>query len=84
MIEAIAARRRPAFAADAEAAVHEFCTATLESHQVPDDVYQAVFDRLGEERLVDLIGLLGYYSLLAMVMATFEIPVPGGEVPLED
>lgn len=84
VVEAIAGRRRPEFADDTEEAVYEFCTATLETHEAPDDVYQAVFDRLGEERLVDLISLMGYYSLLAMVMATFRIPVPGGEVPLGD
>ncbi len=84
VIEAIAGRRRPQFAEAAEAAVHDFCIAMLESHEVPDETYQVALDALGEEQLVDLVSLLGYYSLLAMVMATFEIPVPGGKVPLND
>ena len=84
VVDAIAQHRPPQFSDDAEAAVHEFCTAMLDSHVIPDAIYQTTLDRLGEERLVDLVSLLGYYSLLAMVMATFEIPVPGGEVPLEE
>ncbi len=84
VVDAIAERRRPRFADDAEAAVFDFCTAMLETHVVPDETYQVALDALGEEQLVDLVSLMGYYSLLAMLMATFEIPVPGGEVPLED
>ncbi len=84
VIAALQHRRRPEFTDDAEAAVYDFCTAMLESHEVSDTAYEAALARLGEERLVDLIGLMGYYSLLAMVMATFQIPVPGGEAPLKD
>ena len=83
VVEAIARRRRPQFADRAESAVFDFCTAILVSHEAADETYQAALDRLGEEQLVDLVGLMGYYSLLAMVMATFQIPVPGGEMPLE-
>lgn len=82
VVDAIAEHRRPDFADPAEAAVYDFCTATLSQHEASDAVYDAVFDRLGEEGLVDLVSLLGYYGLLAMMMRTFDIPVPGGEVPL--
>ncbi len=84
VVEALRQRRRPEFGDDAEAAVHDFCTAILETHEASDATYDAALASLGEEQLVDLISLLGYYSLLAMVMASFQIPVPGGEAPLED
>ena len=84
VVDTLEQRRRPQFADDAEAAVFDFCTAMLETHVASDEVYQSALDRLGEEQLVDLVSLMGYYSLLAMVMATFEIPVPGGEAPLKD
>ena len=83
VVDAIAEHRSPQFTDPAEAAVYEFGTAALNTHEVPDAVYQTTLDQLGEEQLVDLVSLLGYYSLLAMLMATFEIPVPGGEVPLK-
>ncbi len=84
VVEAIEQRRRPEFDDDAEAAVHDFCSAILEAHEASDEAYQAVLDHLGEEQLVDLISLMGYYSLLAMIMNSFQIPVPGGELPLKD
>ncbi len=84
VVEALEQRRRPQFADVAEAAVFDFCSDVLVSHEASDEAYQSALDRLGEEQLIDLVSLMGYYSLLAMVMATFEIPVPGGEVPLED
>jgi 4-carboxymuconolactone decarboxylase len=83
VVDAMAESRRPEFSDDAEALVYDFCTAMLETHEVSDAAYEAALAGLGEEGLVDLISLLGYYSLLAMVMATFQIPVPGGEVPLK-
>ena len=82
VVDAIAERRRPEFSDGAEEAVFDFCTSTLQSHAASDEAYRTVLDRLGEEQLVDLVSLLGYYSLLAMIMATFQIPVPGDEVPL--
>ena len=35
----------------------------------------------GETGVVELIGLLGYYSLLAMLMNALEIPTPGPAAP---
>ena len=84
VVDTLEQRRRPQFTDDAEAAVFDFCTEILVSHEASDETYQAALDRLGEEQLVDLVSLMGYYSLLAMVMTTFEIPAPGGEVPLKD
>ena len=36
---------------------------------------------LGEEALVELVTLLGYYSLISMVLVSFDVPVPDGEAP---
>ncbi len=84
VVAAIEQRRRPRFADHTESAVFDFCTEILVFHEASDEAYQAALDGLGEEQLVDLVSLMGYYSLLAMVMATFQIPVPGGDVPLKD
>ena len=84
VIEAIAGRHRPQFSNAAEAAIHDFCLPMLETPKAPDETYKVALDALGEEQLVDLVSLPGYYSLLAMLMATFNIPVPGGKVLLKD
>jgi 4-carboxymuconolactone decarboxylase len=81
VIEAIRQGRRPDFTDPGERAVHEFCLATLEKHRADDATYDAVLELVGDEQLLDIIGILGYYSMLAMIMGTFDVPVPG-EKPL--
>ena len=39
--------------------------------------------QLGEAGVTDLVGLLGYYTLISMVLNTFEVPVPDGAPPLD-
>ena len=36
---------------------------------------------LGETGVVELVGLLGYYTLVAMTLNAFEIGLPEGERP---
>ena len=38
---------------------------------------------LGEARLVELLGVLGYYTLLSFILNVGEVPVPG-EKPFPD
>jgi 4-carboxymuconolactone decarboxylase len=83
VVDAIAEHRTPEFTNADEAIVYQFGNEVLNTRKVSDATYQTALDRLGEEQLVDLVSLLGYYSLLAILMATFEIPVPGGEMPLK-
>ena len=51
-------------------------------HAVSDDVHAAVVREFGERGVVELVGLLGYYTLVAMTLNAFEIGLPPGE-PME-
>jgi 4-carboxymuconolactone decarboxylase len=85
IIDAIAARRRPDGMAEDEALVHDFCIALHQRQQVDDALYGAALERFGEHGVVDLIGLNGYYTFLAMVMnaARTTVPVsPAAPLPL--
>ena len=33
---------------------------------------------LGREGLVDLVGILGYYTLVSMTLNAFDVPTPDG------
>ena len=85
VIEAIAHGRRPARMADDEAAVYGFCVELQRDKHVSDAAYAAVLARFGEQGVVDLMGLNGYYTLLAMVMngARTAAP-PSSAAPLPD
>lgn len=76
VIAAIAARQRPGDMLVDEAVVHDFCTQLHEHKAVSDRVYADALALFGEQGVVDLIGINGYYTLLAMVMNTARTSVP--------
>jgi len=43
-----------------------------------DALYAQALAVLGEGRLIDLIGVLGYYTLISMTINVFEVDRPDG------
>lgn len=43
------------------------------------ELFEEAQDRLGEAGIVELVVLIGHYSLIAWLMNTFEIPIPPDE-----
>jgi 4-carboxymuconolactone decarboxylase len=81
--EDIAQGRRPSGMKPDEEAVYEFCRELLETKQVGDAAYKAALDKFGERGVMDLIGVAGYYTLVAMVLNVDRTPIPGdGKPPL--
>ena len=77
--DAIAAGTRPVGMQDDEAAVYDFCTELLGTGQVSDANFKRIADRFGERGVIDLIGAVGYYSLVSMVLNVDRVPLPAGE-----
>lgn len=59
------------------ATIHDFCSQLHRQHEVDDACYQQALELLGEQGVVELCGICGYYSLLAMVLNVARTPVPG-------
>jgi len=74
-IAALARRERPALLADDEAAVYEVCTELHRQRHVSDATWARAIAQFGEQGVVDLIGINGYYALLAMVMNAARTPL---------
>ncbi len=74
----LALGKRPAGMQDDEAAVHDFCKELHEKKAVSDAAYAAVVKLFGERGAVDLIGVIGYYTLISMVLNVDRVPLPGG------
>lgn len=74
VIAALAEHRRPVFENDDEAVLHDFCTELLERRRSTDQRFVDAVGCFGDAGVVELVGVLGYYSLLALVMNAFEIP----------
>lgn len=79
-IAALAEGRPPQALPEDEAALLAFCDALQRTQQVDDACWQRALQAFGEAGVVDLIGLVGYYSLLAMVMNAARTPAPPGPV----
>ena len=79
--DAIAAGTRPSAMQDDEVAVYDFCTELLGTGQVSDSNFKRIADRFGERGVIDLIGAVGYYSLVSMVLNVDRVPLPAGEAP---
>ena len=79
VVEAIRLGRRPAFENDEERIVWEFATTLNRERRVPDAIYDKAIAVLGLDRTIDLVGVLGYYTLISMTINTFELkhPSPG-------
>ena len=80
--EALAAIRvgaTPVFTKSDEAAVYEFATELLLNHSVSPSVFATAEGVLGESGVVDLTGILGYYTLISMTIRAFKVPVPEGQ-----
>jgi 4-carboxymuconolactone decarboxylase len=71
---------RPALMRPAEAIIYHFSQELLEQQRVSEPCYTQAVDLLGEAGVVELVALLGYYTLVSMILNTFEVPVPEGEI----
>jgi 4-carboxymuconolactone decarboxylase len=78
---AIAEGRRPEGMRDDEKVVYAFCTELLDTTQVTDATYAAAIGLVGEQGVIDLIGALGYYSMVSMILNTDRYPLPEGVAP---
>ncbi len=81
IIEAVANGKRPAAMQPDEEAVYDFCTELLDSRQVSNKTFAAAKGKLGEQGVVDLIAVMGYYDLVSMALNVDRYPLPEGMQP---
>jgi len=81
IIQAIAAGKRPSSMDPAETVVYNFGNELLNTKQVSDPVFKAAVEKFGERGVVDLIGVMGYYQLVSMLLNVDRYPLAPGEKP---
>ena len=80
IINAIRERREPPAKGD-EALVYAFCRDAHAGGRVSDENFEAVRARFGLDGAVELLVLSGYYTMMAMVLNTAGLPLPGDAQP---
>jgi len=80
--KAIAEGRRPAGLSEDEQMVWDFSNELLNNKYVSDATYARVSKRFGEQGVVDLAGLTGYYQTLAIIMSVAQTPAGASSAPV--
>ena len=79
--QAIADGRRPSGMAQDEEIVYDLLTEALQNKSVSDVTYDRALTQFGEQQVVELLAIAGYYSLLAIMLNVGRVPVPEGKTP---
>jgi len=66
--------RRPAAMSDDERIAYDFIVELLAHREVSDSSYAEAVSRFGERGVVDLVGIVGYFMLISMVLNVARTP----------
>jgi 4-carboxymuconolactone decarboxylase len=75
-LDALRAGENPKFADAQESAAYSAVRALTGPRDLDDEEYAATIAALGEEGLVELSTLVGYYATLALQLRIFRVPAP--------
>ena len=76
--DAVAEGRRPTGMAEDEEIVYDFLTEALQTHGSSDVTYARTLAKFGEQGIIDLLAVAGYYGTLALFMNVARTSVPEG------
>lgn len=83
-LTALAEHREPHFTSKDEDIVYRFSSEILGDHFVSDATFAEALAELGDQGIVDLIGSLGNFSMLAMLLNACQVDLQAVEPPFPD
>lgn len=81
ILEEIRERRRPEFSNQDEALVYDLTLELQIDRALSDATYARAVEMLGEQTVLDLVTIIGFYTMLAIVLAAFRVDIPDGGTP---
>ena len=78
-IEAIRVGATPKFVKADEQAIYDFARELVTTRRVSDATFARANKELGETAVIDMVGIIGYYSLVSVTLNAYEMPLPEGE-----
>lgn len=81
VIDAIASHTYPSFSDAKSELVYRYSKTLLDSGKVGEELHDEAVAVLGQAGVVELVGVVGYYSLVALTLNAFDIGIPAGEKP---
>jgi len=76
IVKALAEGRRPSGMAEDEEIVYDFCDELFRTHGMSETTYQRAVTKFGEQGVIDMLGVLGYFTTVSMVMNVAHTPPP--------
>ncbi|MEQ1886730.1 MAG: carboxymuconolactone decarboxylase family protein [Bryobacteraceae bacterium] len=80
--DAIGDGRRPTGMTEEEEIVYEFCTELQENKSVTDATFARAQKKFGDQGVIDMTGLVGYYTLLATILNVARTPTDVPNPPI--
>jgi 4-carboxymuconolactone decarboxylase len=80
-LRAVAEHRTPSFSNRDEQVFYNFSMEVLEQHFVSDATFAAALSEFGPQGVVDIIGCLGNFSMLAMCLNAFQVDLDPNKTP---
>jgi 4-carboxymuconolactone decarboxylase len=74
VIEALRNGRLPDFEDPESELVYDFATTFFSARDIPDPLFEKAIKQFGRRRVVEMSGVLGYYSSLAILLRIFRVP----------
>jgi 4-carboxymuconolactone decarboxylase len=83
IINALGLNRTPQFHLDDEQMIYDFTQQSLKDKKISDLTWAKALLHLGEHGAIDLLGIIGYYTMLSFVMNGARTPTPvNAKMPL--
>ena len=79
IIASIKEDQKPLFKNSDHEVVYDFTRELIKTRNVSDSLYHRAIELLGETMVVELVILVGYYTLISMTMNVFKVPLPKGD-----
>lgn len=84
-IDAIRTGGTPGFANADEQCVYDLSKELYETKFISDETYDRAIELLDQDRVIDLVAIIGFYSMVALTLNAFHAPLPdGAEDPFSD
>lgn len=77
-IEALRRGREPRLTRE-QRAIYDFIAELHKTKRVSNRTYARTHALFGDAGMVEFVGILGYYTLVAMTLNAFRVPLPDGE-----
>ena len=80
-VEAIRRGETPSFEQPDEALVYRICTELFDTQRLSDEAFNKAVAALGERGLVEVIAIIGYYTLIGNTLNVFQVALPESVSP---